>query len=526
MARGAATESDFLVLGSGIAGLVFALRAARAGRVLILTKKESVETNTNLAQGGIAAVMGPDDSFDLHVRDTLLCGEGLSRPEAVRMIVERGPALLRELVDRGIHFSRKGRGFDLGREGGHSRRRIIHAKDATGREVEHGLLAAVRAERNIRILERHHAIDLIRDGRGEIRGAWSLDHRSGRVRTHLARTTLLATGGAGKVYLYTTNPDIASGEGLGMAYRAGARLANLEFVQFHPTCLYHPKEKSFLISEAVRGEGAVLRALSGDSFMERYHSAGSLAPRDVVARAIDNEMKERGDRHVVLDLSAMTPRRIRNRFPNIHARCLSLGIDITREPIPVVPAAHYMCGGVMTDDTGRTNVPRLFAAGEVAHTGVHGANRLASNSLLEALVYATAAADAASAALDGAPFPRRLPAPPNGRRGPEGRLEILHAWDRVRQLMWDYVGIVRSVDRLKNARRSLTPIHREVEEWFDRFSLSGDLLELRSIALVGSLIVRSALRRRESRGLHYLEDHPEQDPRWRRNTIVYRRKLD
>lgn len=520
------TESDFLVIGSGIAGLVFALRAAHTGRVIILTKKESLETNTNLAQGGIAAVMGQDDSYELHIRDTLRCGEGLSNPDAVRMIVERGPGLLKELARMGIRFSREEGKVALGREGGHSRRRIVHSKDATGREVERGLLANVKANRNITILENRHAIDLIRSERGEIWGAFALDHNTGKVTTHLARCTLLATGGAGKVYLYSTNPDIASGEGLAMAYRAGARLANLEFVQFHPTCLYHPQEKSFLISEAVRGEGAELRTLDGRAFMKKYHRSGSLAPRDAVARAIDSEMKNRGERFVHLDLSSIPPGKIRNRFPTIYERCLSLGIDITSESIPVVPAAHYMCGGVITDSAGRTNLPRLYAAGEVACTGVHGANRLASNSLLEALVYAVEAAASATAHIGSERFPKRLPKPPRTRTAEEGRIVILHNWDHVRTLMWDYVGIVRSVEHLKIARRALAPIRKEVEELFRQYPLSGDLLELRSITLTACLIIRSALRRKESRGLHYVEDFPETDSAFCRNTVVYRRKFD
>ena len=518
-------KSDFLVLGSGIGGLVFALRAAAAGPVTILTKKGSVETNTNLAQGGIAAVMGPDDSPEIHIRDTIACGEGLTDEEVARTVVERGPALIEELIELGVRFSREGDNLALGREGGHTRRRIVHAKDATGREVERGLLEAIRRDRNITLLENHHAIDLIRDENGEIWGAHALDSAAGKKLSFLARRTLLATGGAGKVYLYTTNPDIASGDGFAMAYRAGARLANLEFVQFHPTCLYHPMEKSFLISEAVRGEGAVLRTLDGKSFTEKYDTRGSLAPRDVVARAIDQEMKKRGERHVVLDLSAIEPGRIRTRFPNIYEKCLSLGIDITREPIPVVPAAHYMCGGVITDLEGRTNLPRLYACGEVSHTGLHGANRLASNSLLEALVFAASSAESAREQIGADRFPKKFSVLPAARRRKRGRLTILHTWDRIRNLMWHYVGIARSVGGLRRARRQLADIRREVDHCYESYALSGDLIELRSIAEVGGLIVRSALRRRESRGLHFLEDIPTPDPDLRRNTVVYRRKI-
>jgi len=512
-------------LGSGMAGLVFALRAARVGRVAIVTKKRSAETNTNLAQGGIAAVMDPADSFRIHVEDTLSTGEGLCDEKAVRLVVERGPALIEELVQMGVRFSREEGHLALGREGGHSRNRIVHAKDTTGKEVERALLRAVRSEKNIRVYENRHAFELLRDENGEIWGAHALSRNRKGVETFLARYTLLATGGGGKVYLYTTNPDIASGDGIAMAYRAGARLANLEFVQFHPTCLYHPKEKSFLVSEAVRGEGAVLRTLDGDSFAERYHKLGSLAPRDIVARAIDNEMKKRGDRFVHLDLSPIPKRRIKSRFPNIYQRCLSLGIDITREPIPVVPAAHYLCGGVMTDLEGRTSLPRLHACGEVSHTGVHGANRLASNSLLEALVFAVCAAESIGRRFREDPFPRRLPQAAQTRSGRTDRLTILHHWDRIRMLMWHYVGIVRSVEQLKTARRELTALHRDVEQFYRSYRMSGDLLELRSIAEVGLLIIRCALRRRESRGLHYLEEYPKKDPEWRRNNVVYRRKI-
>ncbi|MFH1276988.1 MAG: L-aspartate oxidase [Candidatus Eisenbacteria bacterium] len=518
-------ECDFLVLGSGIAGLVYALKVAGAGRVLVVTKKKSAETNTNLAQGGIAAVMGADDSPEIHLQDTLKCGEGLTDEGVARMVVGRGPALIEELLEWGVRFSMDGKGLALGREGGHSRRRIVHAKDATGREVERGLLEALKDHPNVNILEDHHAIDLVRDDHGEIWGAHVLDRTTGGVRTFLARTTLLATGGAGKVYLYTTNPDIASGDGVAMAYRAGARLANLEFVQFHPTCLYHPLEKSFLISEAVRGEGAVLRTLDGESFTEKYDPRGSLAPRDIVARAIDREMKTRGERHVWLDLSAIPAAHIRSRFPNIHEKCLSLGIDITKESIPVVPAAHYMCGGVITDTEGKTNLARLYACGEVAHTGLHGANRLASNSLLEALVYAENASAAVLRGHAADPFPKRVPGPPESNGRKKGRLMILHNWDRIRTAMWHYVGIARSVDRLQSARTILEAVNREVDRCYSSFALTGDLIELRSIAETGRLIVRCALRRRESRGLHYVEEFPQPDPRWERNTIVYRLKI-
>lgn len=519
----AAQRSDFLVLGSGIAGLVFAIRAAKAGTVSIVTKKRSLESNTNYAQGGIAAVLDPKDSFELHIKDTLVCGEGLSNERSVRKIVEEGPELVRELAEWGVRFSQTDGEFDLGREGGHSKRRIAHAKDTTGREVERALLAEIKRHPRIKMYEYHHAFELVRNDHGEVWGAHTLDLSNGRLATFLARKTLLGTGGAGKVYVYTTNPDIASGDGFAMAYRAGARLSNLEFVQFHPTCLYHPRAKSFLISEAVRGEGAILRTLDGKPFMQRYHKMKDLAPRDAVARAIDQEMKARSDRHVLLDLSSMTAARIQDRFPNIFKTCFSLGIDITKEPIPVVPAAHYMCGGVNTDHKGRTTVPRLYACGEVSSTGVHGANRLASNSLLEALVYSVSAAEEATRSLDTNAFPRTYSKPPKRRVVKRSRVSIRHNWDAIRNLMWDYVGIVRNSVYLKIAAQKLAPIRAEVDDLYDRHALMRDLVELRNIALVGELIIRCASRRRESRGLHYMEDYPRHLKGKPRNTLVFKR---
>src|SRR6266568_4606447 len=436
-------QFDFLVLGSGIAGLSFALKVAPRGRVGIVTKKNRAESNTNYAQGGIAAVTSKEDSFELHVRDTLEAGAGLCKEPVLRAIVQEGTARIAELSELGMHFSEReiplshgARELDLGKEGGHSKRRILHAKDITGREIEHALLAAVAAQPNIEIFENHFAINLITSqelgyvGDDRCLGVHVLDKATGQVATFAAPVTLLATGGCGKVYLYTTNPDIATGDGVAMAYRAGAVVANMEFVQFHPTCLYHPKAKSFLISEAVRGEGGVLRTLEGAEFMDQYHPLKSLAPRDVVARAIDSEMKRSGADHVLLDITHKSARFIIERFPNIYQTCLRYGIDITKEPIPVVPAAHYQCGGVLTNVDGETNISGLYAVGEAACTGLHGANRLASNSLLEALVCAHRAALAAAA---GKPEPLGLDIPPwhsGNAHDPDEMVVVSHNWGK------------------------------------------------------------------------------------------------
>jgi L-aspartate oxidase len=526
---------DFLVLGSGIAGLTFALRVADRGRVAIVTKKQKAESNTNYAQGGIAAVMSPEDSIDLHVRDTLEAGAGLCRQDVVRVVVEEGPARIAELIDLGMEFTQRdpepggGRELDLGREGGHSRRRIVHAKDMTGREAERALLAAASHHASISIFEDHVSIDLITTaklGRSEPNrclGAYVLDCRTGAVKTFSARITLLATGGCGKVYLFTTNPDIATGDGVAMAYRAGAAVANMEFIQFHPTCLYHPKAKSFLISEAVRGEGGMLKTLDGREFMAAYHPLQSLAPRDVVARAIDSEMKKSGAEHVWLDITHRPARFVMERFPNIYRTCFNYGIDITKEPIPVVPAAHYQCGGVVTNVDGETEIPGLLAAGEVACTGLHGANRLASNSLLEALVCSHRAA----AKLSCQPLPEAAEGIPDWQSSRATNADELvvvsHNWNEIRRLMWDYVGIVRTTKRLQRARKRISNLLEEIQEYYWDFIVSSDLLELRNIATVADLIIRSALLRPESRGLHYTLDHPQPDPDWAQRDTVLRR---
>jgi L-aspartate oxidase len=535
-------QSDFLIIGSGVAGLLFALETAQAGRVALVTKKEAMESNTNHAQGGIAAVFDGSDSYDLHIQDTLASGAGLCHPEVVRLVVEEGPRRIRELVARGVSFSRRHEvspeAFDLGREGGHSRNRIVHTQDMTGREVERVLLEQVREHPNIDLFENHIAIDLIthstRMKRGQVTttheehccGAYVLDHQTRQVRPFVARIVLLATGGAGKVYLYTSNPDIATGDGLAMAYRAGATLANLEFVQFHPTCLYHPEAKNFLISEAVRGEGAVLIDARGNRFMEHYDPARELACRDVVARAIDTELKKSGDDSVFLDISGKEADFVRKRFPNLYENCLKFGIDMTRDPIPVVPAAHYMCGGVVTDTEGRSDIRRLYAVGETACTGLHGANRLASNSLLEALVYAHRASRQAIREFQSGSLPP-VPEPPAwdevGTSDSDERIMVSQNWDEIRRFMWSYVGIVRSDKRLERARRRIEMIQQEISDYYWNFKVTADLIELRNIAMVAELIIRSASHRKESRGLHYNIRYPERDDqRWQKDTILRR----
>ncbi len=527
-------QFDYLVLGSGIAGLTFALQVAPRGRVAIVTKKDRAESNTNYAQGGIAAVTSKEDSFELHVRDTLAAGAGLCKESVVRTIVEEGPARIAELIELGMKFSQRdapaedgGRELDLGREGGHSKRRILHAKDVTGREIERALLNAASRQPNIEIFENHIAVDLItsrkfglQDG-NRCLGAYVFDKKGNRVWAFTAPVTLLATGGCGKVYLYTTNPDIATGDGVAMAYRAGAAVADMEFVQFHPTCLYHPQAKSFLISEAVRGEGGVLKSLDGVEFMDGYHPLKSLAPRDVVARAIDSEMKKSGAEHVWLDITHKPARFIIERFPNIYQTCLRYGIDITKEPIPVVPAAHYQCGGVVTNVDGETDISGLYAVGEVACTGLHGANRLASNSLLEALVCSHRAAEKIIAhSLP--PVVAKIPLWQSGdAHNPDEMVVVSHTWEEIRRLMWDYVGIVRTNKRLARAQNRLANLQQEIQEYYWNFIVTSDLLELRNIATTAELIVRCAQMRPESRGLHYNLDYPGANPDWaQRDTIL------
>jgi L-aspartate oxidase len=528
---GARFSSDFLVIGGGIAGLIFAIEAAEHGTVTVLTKAASNEANTSYAQGGIASVWSVDDSFESHIEDTLRAGAGLCKRDAVETIIRGGPEAVRELIRLGTHFTRVEEGpedeYDLGREGGHSHRRVLHAQDLTGREIMRALGEAVAARPNIRVLENQVAVNLLVErangGTPACWGAYALDRGTHEVRKFIARATLLASGGAGKVYLYTTNPDIASGDGVAMAYRAGAPIANLEFIQFHPTCLFHPAAKSFLISEALRGEGAILRLPDGTAFMKKYHPDGELAPRDVVARAIDSEMKRHGLDYVCLDLTHRDAGFIATRFPNIHARCLSFGIDMTRQPIPVVPAAHYMCGGVMTDLDGRTAIPQLYAAGEVAMTGLHGANRLASNSLLEAAVMGRRAL---AAAVDQIRDTRDRPPPefpewdPGRAIRSEERVLITQSWDEIRRLMWNYVGIVRTNRRMERALRRIELLKEEIHSYYWDHLLDSDLIELRNLVTVAELVVRSAASRKESRGLHYNLDYRERDDAHLHDTVI------
>ncbi len=523
-------RTDFLVIGSGIAGLSFAIKAARLGRVVLVTKKAAAESNTRWAQGGIASVFSPTDDFQTHVADTLEAGAGLCDRERVERMVAAGPERVRELLDWGVAFSREGQGLALGREGGHSQRRIVHVADYTGRELERVLLERAVAEPNITLMENHLAVNLalaqhLRGSGRERRvyGAYVLDAASGEVLAISARWTLLATGGLGKVYAYTSNPDIATGDGLAMAYRAGAEVANLEFIQFHPTCLYHARLRTQLISEAVRGEGALLRNGAGEAFMERYDPRRDLAPRDIVARAIDHEMKIRGEKHMWLDFAPIGRERIPTRFPAICEALHSVGIDPRSQLVPVVPAAHYACGGVRVDLAGATSLDGLLAAGEVSCTGVHGANRLASNSLLEALTWAHWAWEALAAA---APIAEPQPelkawSAPEGRDYRES-VVLEHDWDLVRRIMMDYVGIVRSDERLTLAEERIRHVRDTVESFYWRYRISAELIELRNIALVAQLIIRSARSRKESRGLHYTLDHPQPRPEWLRPTLLTR----
>jgi L-aspartate oxidase len=523
-------KTDFLILGSGIAGLSMAIKASTLGSVAIVTKKEKNESNTNYAQGGIAAVTDKTDSFEEHIRDTLICGAGLSNQEVVEFIVKEAPPRIQELIDWGVNFTKSETNpnmYDLGREGGHNRRRILHAKDFTGQEIERALNEKVSRLENVSIYENHISIDLItqKDLKGvtiNCLGAYVLDINNNEIYTYRAKYTILCTGGAGKVYLITTNPDIATGDGLAMAYRAGAKIANMEFIQFHPTCLYHPDAKAFLISEAVRGEGGILKLKNGSTFMEKYHPMKSLAPRDVVAKAIDNEIKQSGDEFVLLDITHHSRDFLIKRFPNIYNKCLEYGIDMALQPIPIAPAAHYICGGVAVDHYGKTSIDNLFACGEVSCTGLHGANRLASNSLLEALVYShrvylKIAKSFKQTAQSDMPI---SPWDSSGTTKSDDSVVVTHNWDEIRRCMWNYVGIVRSDKRLERAERRIDMVLHEIHEYYWNYKVTKDLAELRNITTVAKLIVMSARARKESRGLHYNIDYPDTSDAFKKDTII------
>ena len=505
---------DVLIIGSGLAGQAAALRLADQRRVALISKRKLEDSASGWAQGGIAAVLDTQDSIDAHIHDTFVAGAWLNDEKATRFVVENGRRAINWLIEQGVPFTKDETGYHLTREGGHSARRVIHVADATGAAVQKTLTAKVRSHPNIRIFEDHIAVDLItgkhlgRSDDNRCYGAYVLDDNSGEVHTFAASNTLLGTGGAGKVYLFTTNPDTSTGDGIAMAWRAGCRVSNMEFIQFHPTCLYHPNAKSFLISEAVRGEGGLLKLPDGSRFMPEHDERAELAPRDIVARAIDFEIKKHGLDCVYLDISHKGEAFIREHFPNIHARCLELGIDITRDPIPVVPAAHYTCGGVVCDLTGRTDVAGLYVAGETSCTGLHGANRLASNSLLECLVFAEAAVNDILAQT-----PAVLPQLPewDASRVTDADEEVVisHNWDELRRSMWNYVGIVRSTKRLQRALHRVHLLHSEINEFYSHFRVTHDLIELRNLVLTAELIIRCALLRKESRGLHYSRDYPD-----------------
>lgn len=513
-------QFDVLIIGSGLAGLSLALRTAEHKKVCLVSKRTINDTASDWAQGGIAAVLNDDDSVEEHVQDTLIAGAGLCDTEVTKLVAEHAKESVEWLIDQGVGFTREhdDSGYHLTREGGHSHRRVIHAADATGHAVQTTLSEKVKQHPNITVLENHIAVDLIttskvsgsKEAQNSCLGAYVLNNKTGKVNTIGAQNTILATGGAGKVYLYTTNPDVSTGDGIAMAWRAGCRVANMEFIQFHPTCLFHPHAKSFLISEVVRGEGGLLKLPDGTRFMPEHDPREELAPRDVVARAIDYEMKKRGLDCVYLDISHKPEAFLKEHFPNIYRRCLELGIDISKTPIPVVPAAHYSCGGVMTDSKGLTDIQNLYAVGETACTGLHGANRLASNSLLECLVFGKSAAE--DILSQPVKVMQKLPDWDESRvTDADEEVLITHTWDELRRFMWNYVGIVRTDKRLSRALHRIHMLRDEVHEFYSNFKISNDLIELRNLLQVAELIVLSAIDRKESRGLHYSKDHPNLD---------------
>jgi len=521
-------QYDVLVIGSGAAGLTLALSLAQQARVAVLSKNEINQGSTWFAQGGIAAVLDDQDSIDAHVADTLIAGAGLCHEDAVRFTVERSKDAIQWLIDQGVNFTKEHNNGDyhLTKEGGHSHRRIIHSADATGQAVHSTLIEQVQNQSNIDVFEHHVAVNLISQADADSRklrcsGAYVLDSKKDAVHVFQAKVVVLATGGASKVYLYSSNPDSASGDGIAMAWRAGCRVANMEFNQFHPTCLYHPRAKNFLITEALRGEGAYLRLPSGERFMPRFDEREELAPRDIVARAIDHEIKRLGCDCVYLDISHKSEEFISEHFPTVKARCLEFGIDITKEAIPVVPAAHYTCGGVVVDKNGQTDLQHLYAIGETSFTGLHGANRMASNSLLECIVYAQSAAQHILAKLDIIHSPDLSPQWDESRvRDSDEDVVISHNWDELRRFMWDYVGIVRTHKRLERATHRIKLLQKEIAEYYSNYKVSSDLIELRNLAIVAELIIRSAHERKESRGLHFSPDYPEKSPIARDTILV------
>lgn len=525
-------KTDYLVIGSGIAGLCFALKAAEYADVTVISKRSLSDTTTAMAQGGISAAIADDDSPSLHMKDTIEAGVGLCDENVVDLVTKKAPAVIDQLLRWGAVFNKNSDGqLNLNMEGGHKKRRIVHTDDSTGKEIQRVLLAQLKKTKRIKCYEEHIAVDLIteqkikRNGKIPNRcwGAYVLNNRTGEIDVFVAKSVILASGGAGKVYLYTSNPDTSSGDGVAMAYRAGAKIANMEFVQFHPTCLFHPYAKSFLITEALRGEGAKLKLIDGKRFMNKYDSRGELATRDIVARAIDYELKKRGDDHALLDVTHLNHLFLKRRFPHIYKECLKFGIDITKEPIPVVPAAHYFCGGVKVDIFGQTSLDGLFACGEVACTGLHGADRLASNSLIESAVFGFEIAKH----LKNEDRKIKVPAVPKwdtlGTTNSDEEVVITQNWNEVRSTMWNYVGIVRSNKRLKRAQERIDLIKKEIKEYYWNFKVTSNLVELRNLADVADLIIKCSLCRKESRGLHYNIDYPDLNPKFKRDTTIISR---